>query len=134
MKVFLDSNVLVSAYATRGLCSDLLRVVLTEHELITAEVVLQEVARVLSGKMGVPSGAVDEIVASLRHHHVEPKSSRPPPVPVADPDDARVLAAALDAAAEMLVTGDSDLLKLPASAARIRIVNPRSAWELLRSR
>tara|TARA_Y100000590_G_C15710915_1_gene1010249 strand:+ start:1307 stop:1432 length:126 start_codon:yes stop_codon:yes gene_type:complete len=40
MKVFLDTNVLVSAFATRGLCADVMRVILTEHELLIGEVVL----------------------------------------------------------------------------------------------
>ena len=41
MKIFLDTNVLVSAYATRGICSDLVRFVLAEHELMTGEVNLE---------------------------------------------------------------------------------------------
>lgn len=40
MRVFLDSNVLVSGFATRGLSSDLIRQVFTEHEFMTGEVVL----------------------------------------------------------------------------------------------
>jgi hypothetical protein len=34
LRVFLDTNVLVSAFATRGLCADLLELVLLQHELI----------------------------------------------------------------------------------------------------
>jgi hypothetical protein len=34
MKVMLDTNVLASAVATRGLCADVLRAVLAEHELV----------------------------------------------------------------------------------------------------
>jgi len=32
VRVFFDTNVLVSAFATRGLSADLLRLVLTEHD------------------------------------------------------------------------------------------------------
>ena len=32
------ANVLVSAFATRGVCADVLRVVLAEHTLVTGEV------------------------------------------------------------------------------------------------
>ena len=42
MKVFLDTNVLVSGFATRGLSADVIRHVMAKHELITAEVVLDE--------------------------------------------------------------------------------------------
>ncbi|HZL91991.1 MAG TPA: hypothetical protein VFB99_00055 [Vicinamibacterales bacterium] len=36
MKVFLDTNVLVSAFAARGICEDVLRIVLAEHQLVVA--------------------------------------------------------------------------------------------------
>ena len=42
MKVCLDTNVLVAAFATRGLCADLLRTVVTKHELVIGEVILTE--------------------------------------------------------------------------------------------
>ena len=38
MRVFLDTNVLVSALTTRGLAADVFRLALSEHELLTGEV------------------------------------------------------------------------------------------------
>ena len=66
MKVFLDTNVLVSAFATRGLCADVLRQVLAEHELLVGERVLREVGRVLRAKLRVPQPVIDEIEQFLR--------------------------------------------------------------------
>ena len=40
MRVLLDTNVLASAAATRGLCADVLRVVLAEHELVVCRQIL----------------------------------------------------------------------------------------------
>ena len=54
MKIFLDINVLVSGFATRGLCSDVIRLVLAEHELITGEVVLAELKQVLNRRFSCP--------------------------------------------------------------------------------
>ena len=48
MKVFLDTNVLVSAFTARGLCTDLFRYLLAEHEVMTGEVNLVELRRVLA--------------------------------------------------------------------------------------
>ena len=45
MKVFLDTNVLVSAFASRGICADLLELVLLEHDLIVGHNVLRELDR-----------------------------------------------------------------------------------------
>jgi uncharacterized protein len=41
LRVFLDTNVLVSAFAARGLCADLFELVLLQHELILSRSVLR---------------------------------------------------------------------------------------------
>jgi uncharacterized protein len=50
VKVFPDTNVLASAFGTRGLCADVVRLILGEHELVTGEVVLEELRGVLPRK------------------------------------------------------------------------------------
>ncbi|HET8655122.1 MAG TPA: putative toxin-antitoxin system toxin component, PIN family [Longimicrobiaceae bacterium] len=132
MKIFLDTNVLVSAHATRGLCADVLRVVLAEHELITAEVVLEELERILTSKIRLPQDVVAEILISLREHPVEPRPESSAAFPVRDPDDAWVLASALAAGAEVLVSGDPDLLEVAEEIPGIRITSPRGLWSMLR--
>ena len=52
LDVFLDTNVVVSAVATRGLCADLFHVVLAEHELVLGETVLTELRPVLRRRSG----------------------------------------------------------------------------------
>lgn len=66
MRVFLDTNVLVAAFATRGLCEDLLRTVLAEHELVVSELVLDELGRVLLEKLRMPKTRVDSITSFIR--------------------------------------------------------------------
>ncbi len=129
MRVFLDTNVLVSAFATRGLSADVLRLVLSEHALITGDVVLRELARVLSNRIRLPKARIDEIVAFLREFEVVPKPRVPSPIAVRDEDDRWVLASAVSGAADVLVTGDRDLLDV-AGKAPIKIVDPRGFWEL----
>jgi putative PIN family toxin of toxin-antitoxin system len=107
VRVFLDTNVLVSAHATRGLCRDVLRLVLAEHTLLTGEVVLAELERVLTSKFRMPPDVVrDEVVDPLRDHHVGPRPQTTGALAVRDPDDAWVLASAIAAHADVLVTGD----------------------------
>jgi predicted nucleic acid-binding protein len=50
VKVFLDTNVLASALATRGLCAELFEVVLQSHELLVSPPVLKELECVLPEK------------------------------------------------------------------------------------
>jgi putative PIN family toxin of toxin-antitoxin system len=130
LRVFLDTNVLVSAFATRGLCSDVLRHVLAEHELVVGEVVLQELGRVLRDRIGLPKATIAAIEVLLREQELVPKPKEPPvPVP-RDPSDRWILASAIAARVDVLVTGDGDLLELPAKVP-IRIASPREFWALL---
>ena len=131
MRVFLDTNVLVSAFATRGVCADVLRVVLAEHTLVTGDVVLRELRRVLRRRIGLPSGAVDEIDEFLRQHEVAPTPAAPAAVPKRDRDDQLVLASAIESRADVLVTGDRDLLDIAADVP-VKIVDPRGFWDLVR--
>jgi uncharacterized protein len=132
VRVFLDTSVLVSAYATRGLCADVLRLILTEHELLTAEVVLVELERILSTKIRLPPDVVEDVVSFLREHPVEPMPFRLLDVTVGDPDDAVVLASAVSAGADVLISGAPDLLSVAGEVTALRITNPRGFWQMHR--
>ena len=131
MRVFLDTNVLVAAFATRGLCEDVFRLVLAEHELLVSATLIEELTGALTRKVHVPEPLVREIVALLRASasFVE-RSSKPPPVAVRDPDDAVILSEALAGGTDVLVTGDKDLLVL-GNVGALRILDPRGFWELV---
>ena len=130
MKVFVDTNVLVAAYATRGLCSDLLRLILAQHELVVSRQVLAELERALRDKIGSPQALVAEILATLTPQLFDEDATNSEPVPrfaLRDPTDEPILAAAIAAGAEALVTGDADLL-VAAPAAPLPILSPRAFW------
>ena len=101
--------------------------VLSEHTLVTGEVVLQELGRVLRGRIGLPPGAVKEIDEFLREQEVAAKRSAPATTRERDPDDRWVVASAIESRADVLVTGDQDLPDIAATAP-IRIVDPRGFW------
>ncbi|MCC6141234.1 MAG: putative toxin-antitoxin system toxin component, PIN family [Nitrospira sp.] len=134
MKVFLDTNVLVSGFATRGLCADVIRLVLAEHEFITGEVVLKELERVLKQKIALPTEQIQEILAFLETQTIQPKPKVPPSISVRDEDDEWVLASAMAAQADVLVTGDKDLLDIAAQVRDLTITDPRGFWTLAKKR
>lgn len=131
MRVFLDTNVLVSAFVARGLCAHLLRHLLAEHEVLTGEVNLVELQRILRDKFDATAEQIAAVESQLRDHTVVPKPAARSTIRVRDRDDEWVLASALAGAADMLVTGDRDLLSV-AKAAPVPIMTPREAWERLR--
>ena len=134
MKVFLDTNVLVSGFATRGLCADVIRLVLAEHQVIIADVVLNELKRVLKHKIQLPGEQIQEILTFLENQTVQPKPISPSSIPVRDEDDQWVLASALAAKADVFVTGDKDLLDVANEVSGLTITDPRGFWNLVKKR
>lgn len=133
MRIFLDTNVLISAYRARGLCADLLELILTDPdcELLTGEVNLAELKRILRNRFKVSKAVVEAVEQELKEQTIIPKPSHPSLLPIRDPDDRWVLASAIAGKADLLVTGDKDLLDI-ADQAGIAIVNPRRCWERLK--
>ena len=130
MKIALDTNVVVSAVATRGLCADLIQLILLEHELIVGETVLAELQDVLTRKLKLPKTMIAEVESFLRRRAIVIAAADRRPVRDLDAADAAVLAEAMAASADVLVTGDGGLLRRPRSP--IRVVSPRGLWDLLR--
>jgi putative PIN family toxin of toxin-antitoxin system len=131
VRVFFDTNVLVSAFLARGLCADLLRLVLSEHTLVCSEVVLAELRDVLSRKGRLPMQQIESIEAFLRDQPIAPRPATILELGLVDADDEWVLASAVLAEADLFVTGDQGVLACPTPP--LMLLNPRSCWEQLRS-
>ena len=132
MRVYPDTNVLVSAVATRGLCADLFQVVLADHELLVGETVLAELSRILARKLHLGPSTVSEWETFLRRQGEVIPTGPLLRTRVRDPKDRAILTEAVAGHADVLVTGDRDLLVL-GDRAPLQILSPRDFWELLRS-
>jgi putative PIN family toxin of toxin-antitoxin system len=132
VRVFLDTNVLVSAFASRGLCADLFETVLLEHDLLVGRNVLRESGRALRRKVKLPAAVVDDILKFVSGEAAAVVTEPATVDAKVDPEDALVLGEALAGAADVFVTGDLALLRLD-SLGKLRIVSPREFWEILHS-
>jgi putative PIN family toxin of toxin-antitoxin system len=106
--------------------------VLAEQELVIGEVVLQELRRAMSTRLNLPAAITDHIERLLREHTVVAKPTKFDSIGIRDQDDEWILASAVLGRADVLVTGDDDLLSVK-SKAPIPILSPREFWEFLRS-
>jgi uncharacterized protein len=133
MKVFLDTNVLVSAMATRGLCADVLRETLTSHQLVVSVPLFNELKRVLRQKLQIPGELIDDAIGILQQdaHFATPSTILD--VKIRDKDDLMILSSALNGNADLLVTGDKELLNL-GKINDMEIVSPREFWKRMRTR
>ena len=128
MKVVFDTNVLVAAFATEGLCSKILhRANRRNFQLFISPFILQEFVKTLEKKIGLrpkeiesAQGILLEVVESVDPEECGIEVSRI----CRDVDDNQVLACALACKARYIVTGDQDLLDLKIFD-NIKIISPR---------
>ena len=130
MRIVLDANVVVAAFAARGLCESLFEFCLASHEMLWSEPLLDEVRRNLAKKVKLPRQTVAGIERLLRE-----TGSLLAPAEVAadacrDADDLHVLGLVKTGTADYLVTGDDDLLAIE-HFEECRIVTPRQFWSLM---
>jgi putative PIN family toxin of toxin-antitoxin system len=126
VKAVFDTNVLVAAFVSEGVCSKLLtRARKRQFQLFVSHFILQEFERVLIRKLRVSR---DEARDAVRLVSEAADIILHPPeldTPICrDSNDDKVLACSLAAEADYLVTGDADLLDLR-SFPNTLIVSPR---------
>ena len=130
MRVVLDANVVVAAFASRGLCEAIFELCLDTHEIVLSEHLLREIHRNLVKKVKLPKKGADQIIALLRDNGVVVKPADLPTDACRDPDDIPVLGLAVAAEADCIVTGDKDLLVVEKFRS-IRILSPRGFSEII---
>lgn len=133
MKVVLDTNVIIAAFASRGLCADVLEYCLYEQTIVLSEYLLDEVHDKLCQKLKIPKSKADDVRKFLSS---EAKMVIPAKLAgdiCRDIDDINVLGTALSGQAEAIVTGDKDLLILKKFES-IPILTPRGFWEFIQKK
>ena len=131
MIAIFDTNILVAAFVSEGVCSKLLRRGRNGHfSLVTCPFILQEFQQTLARKFRATREEIQEALHLVREAApIMVQTLGEIPGVCRDPDDNQILACAVAANADYLVTGDDDLLVLK-EFKNIRIMKPRD-FELL---
>lgn len=131
MRFVLDTNVIIAAFAARGLCAEILEVSISGHTIVLSEYILAETQEKLIKKIKLPKKSVLGIIQYLRD-----VAEITTPVLLdeslcRDKDDVQIIGTALAGLADFIVTGDDDLLILKAYKG-VKIVTPRQLWSNLK--
>jgi len=131
MRVVLDTNIIIAAFAAHGLCSEVFEVCLTGHTIVISEHILSEVERGLIKKIHLPKNITASIMDYLRNIT---EIFKPQPIKGSacrDIEDRKIIGAAISGNAHLMITGDNDLLTLK-KFMKTDIVTPREFWSRLR--
>jgi len=127
MRVFLDTNVLASALATRGLCADILREVMNKHVLVVSEPLLMELQRILPKKFKIPLLITKEMIEFFRQDLIDADDDQLLDIKIIDKDDIMILSSAFNRQTETFVTGDKEVIALK-HIKGMKILSPRDFW------
>src|SRR4030065_1268660 len=103
MRVVLDTNVIIAAFATRGLCSEVFEVCLTSHTILISEHILSEVEKGLIKKIHLPKNITDSIIDYLRD---VAEMFEPQPIegsPCRDIEDLKIIGTAVRGKAQLRI-------------------------------
>jgi uncharacterized protein len=131
VKAVFDTNVLIAAFLTEGICAKLtIRARRQDFDLILCDGIVDEFKRVLRKKFAASPHETSEALMILSEAAEEIHGTIELITPICrDSDDDLILACARDAVADYVVTGDEDLLILK-NYEGISIVTPRE-FEML---
>jgi uncharacterized protein len=130
VKLVIDTNVLLAAFAARGLCEALVPTCLRTQDVVLSQYILEELDRNLTSKLKVSTERASEISRLLCEYVRLVEPAPLPPDAFSDPGDIPVLGTAIAAGADALVTGDTDLLEL-GQFRGVAILSPRGLYDRL---
>jgi putative PIN family toxin of toxin-antitoxin system len=133
MRVILDTNVILAAFAGRGLAHALFELCLEKHEIIISEHILSEVQRNLQKKIKMPKDKVLMITEYLKEYCKVSDYKRLDNEACRDIDDVKILGLSEVVKPDYIITGDKDLLVLKKFHS-VPIITPREFWEISKSK
>ena len=132
MRVVLDTNVIIAAFAARGLCADVFEVCLESHRIVMSGHILSEIERNLIKKIHLPRSTVQDVVDYLSDVTEIVAPENLDQSVCKDKNDIPVIGTAVAGKARFIITGDNELLALK-KFRKISIVSPRDFWSYLKT-
>ena len=129
MTIVLDTNVVVAALVAEGLCREVVHRAIRGRMSVSSSDLMDELHETLQRKFKITPATAAFLEAFRQHTRLVEPRALPKPI-CRDPDDDLVLATAVAAGADLVVTGDDDLLVLKRYKG-VAIVSPRRVLERL---
>ena len=132
MKIFFDTNVIISSFITHGGAKELFEHCMLNHKVFTSKFVIEELKEKLESKFYYTLEEIKDVVDFIKYNFTIVNYNLFQNQVCKDRDDDNILASAQSAKADCIVTGDKDLLAL-GKYENIFIVSPKSFWRFERN-
>lgn len=124
MKIVLDASVIIAAFAAHGLCEAVFELCLDSHQLLVSAALIDELQAAFRKKLKLPAATMQSITALILENATMLTPASVAKEACRDQNDLHILGLAAAGGAELLVTGDKDLLILK-NFRGCRILSPR---------
>ena len=129
MRLVLDTNVLIAAFISHGVCNELLEHCVINHDVVLSQFILDELKTKLTTKFKFTTRDAASVVSLLRSRCSVVRTQALPAPVSRDPDGDNIIATALSGSCDCIITGDKDLLVLKKTG-DILIVSPSHFWQI----
>ncbi len=128
MRIILDTNVILSALITQGLSSRILDLCIDQHNLFISQFIIDEVKDKLKSKFNITPKNIKKVLTFITSSFIIASPKGTIPDACRDKDDNNILLLSDFINADLIITGDKDLLSLKRYKHAI-IITPRDYME-----
>lgn len=128
MRLVLDTNVLIAAFISHGVCNELFEHCVLNHEVVLSKFIFDELKGKLIGKFKFSAREASGVVRLVKSRSTVVTTLPLTPTICRDPDDDNIIATAMAGRCTCIITGDKDLLDLK-RVNGIQVLSPGSFWQ-----
>lgn len=130
MRIFFDTNVIISGFVSQGYSFDVIKDAANKHEVYCTEYLLKETKKILSTKFPLSGETINSIISTIKEQFIDGETANTVEKISRDPKDDQILADAVTNKIDVIITGDKDLLELK-NYQGIKIILPKDYWKLI---
>lgn len=129
MKIFFDTNVIISAFITHGSAAEVFEHCIINHNVFTSSFIMEEFQEKLQSEFEYNKDEITDATNFIKNNFtIITNHKRLTEKLCKDKDDDNILAAALVAKVNCIITGDQELLLLR-KYKNIYIISPKDFWK-----
>ena len=129
MRLVIDTNVLIAAFLSHGVCNELLEHCVLNHDVVFSKFIFDELKDKLTNKFKFTNQEASAVVNLLKSRCSVVRTQALPSPISRDPDDDNIIATAISGTCDCIITGDKDLLDLKKTG-DVLIVSPSQFWQI----